>query len=56
MKKGTYVIKTKKGVATLKLSNSYFTFKKLKKGKITAKFKGDNSYKATAKTITLVMK
>ena len=56
LKKGTYVVKTKKGVATLKLSNSYFTFKKLKKGKITAKFKGDNSYKATAKTITLVMK
>ena len=56
LKKGTYVVKTKKGVATLKLSKSYFTFKKLKKGKITANFRGDNSYKAANKTITLVMK
>ena len=40
MKKGTYGVTTKGGVATLKLLKSMFKFKK-GKGKITATFKGE---------------
>jgi len=56
LKKGTYSVVTKKGVAKLSLSAKYFQFKKLKKGKLTASFKGDDKYLPSDKTTVLVMK
>ena len=58
LKKGTYAVKTNKnGLVKLTLSKKSFNMKKFKgKVKLTATFKGDSTYKASKKTITLVMK
>ena len=55
LKKGKYTVVTKNGVAKLTFSKNNFQFKKLKKGKLTAVFKGNDKYLASNSVVTTIV-